>query len=302
MSNASTILIGPAGFSYKDWEGIVYPADLKKRKLHPLQFLARYFDLVEINTSFYGHIRPQNGRAWARMVADANPRFTFTAKLNRAFTHSPASVVEPTSAATIKPAQEDEQLARAGLDSLASEGRLGCVLAQFPISFKNAEANRVYLDSLIARFREYPLAVEVRHASWNDPEVLAGFAAKGVAFCNIDQPLLGQALRPSTHVTAALGYIRLHGRRYDQWFTHEHAHDRYNYLYTVAEMERWKGRIEQVAEKAEKTFVVANNHFKGKAAANSIELKSMLAAGKVKAPPTLMDMYPELEKFALPED
>ena len=299
---AGEILIGPAGFSYKDWEGIVYPADLKRKKQHPLQFLARYFDLVEINTSFYGHLRPQNGRQWARIVADVNPRFTFTAKLNRAFTHSPVAVVESTSAETIKPAAEDEALAKAGFDPLAGAGKLGCVLAQFPISFKNTEANRDYLDSLIARFREYPLAVEVRHSSWNDAQVLAHFAAENVAFCNIDQPLIGQALRPSTHVTAPLGYIRLHGRRYDQWFTHEHAHDRYNYLYPVPEMERWKGRVEQVAEKAGKTFVVANNHFKGKAAANSLELKSLLAGRRVKAPATLVDTYPDLAKFATPED
>src|SRR5438874_7999714 len=160
MAAASKVLLGPAGWAYKDWEGIVYPADLKKKKQHPLEFLAQYFDLVEINNSFYGHIKPEVGRQWSRTAGGVNPNFTFTAKLNRAFTHSPVAVVEATSAATIRPAAEDEQLAKEGLDAIAGEGKLGALLAQFPVSFKNEEANREYLDTLLRRFGEYPLAVE----------------------------------------------------------------------------------------------------------------------------------------------
>src|SRR5215469_9380216 len=148
----SNILIGTAGFSYKDWEGVVYPADLKKRKQHPLEYLARFFDCCEINTSFYGHIQPQAGKKWCAMVAAVNPAFEFTAKLNKAFTHAPGAAVQPTSAATIHPQPEDEKLARAGLDALASEKCLGALLAQFPISFKNVPENREYLRSLLARF------------------------------------------------------------------------------------------------------------------------------------------------------
>ena len=79
--------IGTAGFSYKDWEGTVYPADLKKRKIHPLEYLAEFFDCCEINTSFYGHIRPNVGRDWCRKVNAVNPGFLFTAKLYQGFTH-----------------------------------------------------------------------------------------------------------------------------------------------------------------------------------------------------------------------
>src|SRR5262249_43195722 len=80
------ILVGTAGFSYKDWEGIVYPPELKRNKQHPLEYLARFFDCCEINTSFYGHIEPQAGKKWCAMVAEVNPTFEFTAKLNKAFT------------------------------------------------------------------------------------------------------------------------------------------------------------------------------------------------------------------------
>ena len=67
------IFVGTAGFSYKDWEGVVYPADLKKRKIHPLEYLAQFFDCCEINTSFYGHIRPNVGKSWCEKTAAVNP-------------------------------------------------------------------------------------------------------------------------------------------------------------------------------------------------------------------------------------
>jgi uncharacterized protein YecE (DUF72 family) len=298
MTETFNILIGTAGFSYKDWEGIVYPRKTRGSP-HPIESIARYFDLVEINTSFYGHIKPAMGKQWTSAAAAVNPNFVFTAKLNRAFTHSPVAVVEATSAATMRPTDEDEQLAKEGLDAIAGEGKLGALLAQFPVSFKNDEANREYLDTLLHRFGEYPLAVEVRHQSWNNDETLRDFTHKGVAFCNIDQPMLGRSLGPTEHVTSAIAYVRLHGRRYDQWFTAQRPHDRYDYLYTHDELEGWKSRIERLAEKAGKTFVVANNHFKGKAAANALELKHMLSGRPVQAPETLVRTYPELEAITV---
>lgn len=290
-----SIHIGPAGWAYKDWEGTVYPAAIKKDK-HPVEYLAQFFDLIEINTSFYGRIRPEHGKLWSRKAKAVNPDFLFTAKLNRAFTHSPAAVVESTSAATIRFTDKDEDEAKAGFNSLAEEGTLGAVLMQFPISFKNTGPNRDHLELLIRQFREYPLAVEVRHSSWSNEGILSYFEQKGVAFCNIDQPLLGQAVKPSEHVTAPIGYVRLHGRRYDQWFDPEKPSDRYDYLYNKEELQGWKTKIEKVAKKADVTFVVANNHFEGKAPANALELRSMLTGSKVKAPEMLVQTYPRLKE------
>jgi uncharacterized protein YecE (DUF72 family) len=296
-SKSGRILIGTAGWSYKDWEGVVYPESLKKEK-HPVEYMAQYFDLIEINSSFYGHIRPEHGKLWCRKARAVNPDFVFTAKLNRAFTHSPVAVVESSSAATIKPKEEDEKLAKEGLDSVASEGMLGSLLLQFPISFKNTDENRDYLDELIDRFREYPLAVEVRHASWMNEDILRYFAEKGVAFVNIDQPRLGKAISGTEHVTAPFGYVRLHGRNYDQWFSAEKVEDRYNYLYTAKELDGWKTKIEEVAQKAKTAFVVTNNHYLGKAAVNALQLKSMITRKKVKVPPTLKKEYWELGEIA----
>jgi uncharacterized protein YecE (DUF72 family) len=293
---AHSILVGTAGFSYKDWEGIVYPLGLKKKQ-HPLQFVAGFFDCCEINTSFYGHIQPKTGKQWCEMVAQVNPRFEFTVKLFRSFTHAPGAVLQPTSAATLNPLDEDESKAKAGFDSIASERKLGALLIQFPISFKNTDENREYLQKLIERFREYPLVVEVRHATWDVPEVLESFAADNVAFCNIDQPWLGRAVRGTEHATAPVAYVRLHGRNYKEWFQSDNRDDRYNYLYTPDQLKPWKEKIERLSQKAEKTFAVTNNHYKGKAAVNALELKQMLRGKKVKAPELLVEHYPELKNF-----
>ena len=302
MPAASPIRIGTAGWSYKDWDGVLYPPEVTRKKIHPVEFLARYFDVIEINTSFYGHIRPELGRLWCRKAAAVNPEFLFTAKLHRSFTHSPLAVMEPTSAASIRPNDEDERLAREGLDSLAAEGKLGALLIQFPVSFKNTQLNREYLEQLLRQFIEYPRVVEVRHSSWDNAETIAEFMRQNVGFCNIDQPLLGRSLAPTEHVTSGIGYVRLHGRNYEQWFDSDDRNDRYNYLYKPAEMEKWKQRVETIARRAEATFVVANNHFQAKAAVNALELRHLLSGKKVHAPETLVKSYPELRGMVEPED
>jgi len=297
MREQPKIYVGTAGWSYKDWEGVVYPAQIKKSQ-HPVEYLAHYIDVLEVNTSFYGHIKPEWGKLWCRRARVVNPEFMFTAKLNRAFTHSPIAVVESTSVETIRANPEDERLAKEGLESIAGEDMLGALLAQFPISFKNTNANRDYLDGVIEKFKQFPLVVEVRHNSWTNQGTLRYFAEKGVAFCNIDQPQLGKAVGPTEHVTAPLAYVRLHGRNYDQWFDSDSRDDRYNYLYTETELERWKMRIDAIAAKARKTFVVANNHFEGKAAVNALQLKHMLTGRAVRVPDTLLKKYWELGEIA----
>jgi uncharacterized protein YecE (DUF72 family) len=150
MEGLRQIRVGTAGWSYKDWEGVFYPPGMQRKKQHPLELISQCFDMVEVNTSFYGHLQPELVKLWARKVA-ANPQFVFTAKLHRSFTHSPIAVMEPTSAATIKPNDEDERLAREGLEALASTGKLGALLIQFPVSFKNTSLNREYLETLLFR-------------------------------------------------------------------------------------------------------------------------------------------------------
>jgi len=186
---AGTIRVGPAGWSYADWAGIVYPAR-KPRGFHEAAYLAEYFDTIEINTSFYHPLRPEYCRQWIERVSP-NPRFLFTAKLWQKFTHESGA------------GSDDERAVRAGFNVLRDAGKLGAVLLQFPFSFHRTPENVTHLKSLLKQFADYPLVVEVRHATWNDKAFYALLHERGVGFCNIDQPLIGRSLKPSDRATSA---------------------------------------------------------------------------------------------------
>src|ERR1019366_1677366 len=255
--SAETIRVGPAGWSYPDWAGIVYPAK-KPRGFHEAAYLAEFFDTIEINSSFYHPPSPEHCRQWIGRVS-ANPRFTFTAKLWQKFTHESGA------------GAEDERAVRAGFDVLRDAGKLGAVLLQFPFSFHRTPENTAVLKNLLKRFADYPLVVEVRHATWNDNAFYAVLHERGVGFCKIDQPVIGRSIKPSERATARVAYVRLHGRRYDSWFSDDPAmppSERYNYLYTEQELEPWAARIQHLAEAGDSTFVITNNHFQGKAIVN----------------------------------
>jgi uncharacterized protein YecE (DUF72 family) len=284
---AGRVLVGPAGWSYADWAGIVYPTR-RPRDFHEATYLAEYFDTIEINTSFYQPLRPDLARQWLGRIA-ANPGFLFTAKLWQKFTHESNATVE------------DEAAVRLGFDVLMQSRHLGAVLLQFPFSFHYTPENLEYLEGLIRRFRDYPLVVEVRHATWNQKEFYELLHECGVGFCNIDQPVIGRSIQPSERATSPVGYVRLHGRRYDSWFSDDPSvgpEERYNYLYSKKELEPWAERVKKVASHAGTTFVITNNHYQGKAVVNALELIHLLSGKKIKIPEPLRHHYPRLEQIA----
>jgi uncharacterized protein YecE (DUF72 family) len=285
---APSIRVGPAGWSYPDWAGIVYPRSRSKR-FHEAEYLSQFFDTIEINTSFYQPLQPDTARSWTGRVAH-NPQFLFTAKLWKRFTHE-------------RDAGRDEERAfKRGINPLAEEKRLGALLLQFPWSFKWSRENREYLGALAMEFVEYPLVLEVRHSSWNRPDAFELIGDLGIGFCNIDQPIVGRSLAPTAEAIGPIGYVRLHGRNYNQWFGASEPHERYNYLYSMEELEPWAERVKRVGERSQATFVITNNHFEGKAVANALELEALLTGGLVRVPPTLALRYPQLEEIAAPNE
>jgi uncharacterized protein YecE (DUF72 family) len=278
----AVVRLGPAGWLYKDWEGIVYPSE-KPKGFDPLRYIADFFDTVEINSTFYGAPLPRTTTSWVNRVKDHRD-FRFTAKLWKRFTH------ERDKAWT----RGEVDQVRQGFDVMMDAGKLGAVLLQFPWSFKRSDETREWLGDVVRTFHMYPLVVEVRHTSWLAPEFLESLKEEGVGFVNIDQPMYHKSIGPSTHVTSSVGYVRVHGRNYKDWFREKATvEQRYDYLYKATELEPWAERAREIAASPEsrEVYVVTNNHYKGKAVANALMMKSMLAGAKVPAPSGIIDAY-----------
>ena len=286
------IRYGPAGFQYKDWEGIVYPLPHPK-KFDPLAYLAHYFGTVEINSTFYGPAKPKTVESWMRRV-EHNPDFRFTAKLYQRFTHQRKTAWT----------QDEVAEVRAGFDVMHAAGKLGAVLLQFPWSFRREDANREWLADVVRTFRDYPLVLEVRHSSWNVPQFFEELMERGIGFVNIDQPLFKNSIKPTAISTSRVGYVRVHGRNYKDWFRENAGRDaRYDYLYPPQELEPWAERTKELAEEpaTEDVFVVTNNPYRGKAVANALMLQSMVEGKKQPSPPSLLAEYADaLKGYATP--
>lgn len=288
MPLPQTLHCGPSGWSYQHWNGIVYPRQ-KPRGFHALEELARYFDAVEINTSFYVPLRPEIARLWLRKVSH-NPKFLFTAKLARRFTHE--RLIGSAEVAQFKE----------GLWPLMRARKLGSVLMQFPWTFRYTEENREYLIALRRTFHEFPLVAEMRHGSWTHEEALGTLIDYRIGFANIDQAAYTKAMAPSSFVTSAIGYVRLHGRNPQDWQREfgraprpVAAHD---YLYSRQELLEWKPRIEHIQKHSAVTFVFANNDVGGKSVVNALQLAEIMGDDRRLAPPDLLQRFPpELADF-----
>jgi uncharacterized protein YecE (DUF72 family) len=209
-------------------------------------------------------------------------RFRFAAKVWQRFTHRRDEAFT----------RADVAAAREALDPLHGEGRLGAALLQFPWSFKRDDASRHWLDDVTGAFRDYPLVLEVRHASWNVPAFYEALADRGIGFVNIDQPLFARSIGPSATATAPVGYVRLHGRNYEDWFREgAGAEERYDYLYSAEELRPWADRTRRIAETASDVYVVTNNHFEGQAVANAVMLGAMLGEAPQPAPPGVVARF-----------
>jgi uncharacterized protein YecE (DUF72 family) len=274
------VRFGTAGWDYPDWNGFVFPKP-RPKGFDPLAYLARYFGTVEINNTFYRPATATVAKSWVKRV-DAEPDFRFTAKLWKRFTHERGTAWS----------KDDVAAARAGLDVLHEAGRLGALLLQFPWSFKNEDASQEWLRDLFRSFGHLPIVLEVRHLSWAEPKVLEWLVESGVGLVNIDQPQFKRSIKPGALVTAPVGYVRLHGRNYKEWFRKNAGRDeRYDYLYTADELRPWASRVKEVAAKAKETYAVTNNHRLGKAPANAAMLESLVTGKKVEMPPPLLDAY-----------
>jgi uncharacterized protein YecE (DUF72 family) len=301
---SSPVRVGTSGWSYPSgqgtWNGIFYPVPPGRRSragsgFDELRFYAEHFDTVEINSTFYGVPTAGAARGW---VERTPPGFEFSLKLYQKFTH-PGMFEKATGKDPWDLAQKDVDEFRAGIDPIASAGKLGALLAQFPASFRNEPDSRAYLEWLLDRFREYQVALELRHRSWSDQpeETLRLLDAFGAAWTQIDEPKfrfsIRQDLLPNVRT---FYYLRLHGRNAAQWWKHEKSEDRYNYLYSAAELQPIAEAARLASREVKKAYLYANNHFSAKSVANAAILKHDLGQPLPgEYPEPFVDRYPDLK-------
>ena len=278
--------IGTAGWSYKDWEGIVYP-EKKGVNFHPLIYLSRYINTVEVNSSFYRPPAHHVSLSWTKRVANI-PDFLFTVKLHQIFTHQRKDF-----------SQKDVDIFKFGIEPLHSKGRLGAIFIQFPWSFAYTTSHIDYLIQIFRFFFGYPMALEVRHGSWNQEDFFKLLSENKVSYCNIDQPVFQNSIEPSSISTIPeFSYVRLHGRNYKNWFKENAGRDaRYDYLYSKNELEGWVERIKNLGKKSAKIFVITNNHYRGQALANALQIKNMITGDKLDIPGSLLEQFPALKEI-----
>jgi len=315
----SDVRIGTSGWNYPSgkgtWNGIFYPRGRGRPKgFDELAFYAEHFNTVEVNSTFYGQPRAEVCRGWANRTPGD---FEFAVKLYQKFTHPTmfrdrvekqivgtigADVrngVHPDAIdALVRPNDADLDEFRRGIDPLASSGKLGALLAQFPPSFKDTPESRDYLTDLLRRLASYRVAVELRHRSWSDRVgdtlgLLNGFNA---AWVQIDEPKFRLSIKQN-YLPNVKGfyYMRLHGRNAAQWWRHDKSEDRYDYLYSNDELKEFSETADAARRLVKKLYLYTNNHFSAKSVANAAMIKQQLGEPiEGTYPPEFVARYPEL--------
>jgi uncharacterized protein YecE (DUF72 family) len=302
-SSAPSVRVGTSGWNYPSgrgtWNGIFYPVPPGRRsrsaKFDELGFYAEHFDTVEINSSFYGVPSAATARGWAERTPAG---FDFSLKLYQKFTH-PEMFHKSTGKDPWELSARDVDEFRTAIDPLASAGKLGALLAQFPASFKFEPDSREYLEWLLERFKDYPVAVELRHSSWSDrtDDTLQLLDAFGAAWTQIDEPKFRFSIRQDLLPNIkSFYYLRLHGRNAAEWWEHEHAEDRYNYLYTERELRPFATAVKTAGALVKKQYVYMNNHFAAQAVADAAVLRHLLDDPiEAPFPAELVSRYPMLK-------
>ncbi len=293
MIESERIYIGTAGWSYPDWKGIVYPEKMKANEYLP--YLSEFFNVVEINSSFYAIPSSKTVVGWIKKI-EARENFLFVLKLYQGFTHKREKI-------DLDEARAFRECAKLLLD----EERLGGILVQFPWSFKAHDKEIEYLKNLFEQFGEFNLFLEVRNSTWLQKPFFNLLDEYNVSLCNIDQPIFHNSVKLEGYSDKKKEdskdrniYLRLHSRNKENWFKENVGRDeRYNYLYNDEEIDEIVRFLRSLLKTAKETFVITNNHFQGKAVCNALQVASKLFENKVKVPLDMLERFPQLKEISI---
>jgi uncharacterized protein YecE (DUF72 family) len=236
------IWIGTSGYVYRHWRGgEFYPRGLRARD--ELAWYAARFRTVELNNPFY---RPPSPETWARWAAAVPDDFLFAVKVTRVVSH-------------YRRLRETDQPLAAFLEQAHALGpKLGPLLVQLPPQF---HLDRQVLEAFLAELpASHRWVLEVRHPSWQVPEVYQALAAAGVALC----VPVGGRVQPDLVTTAPFTYLRMHrGRTAGGRFDDE-------------ELKGWAQRVRAVARSGKDAYVYFNNDWEAHAPRDAERLRHLL--------------------------
>lgn len=278
---AARVHLGTCAWSFDDWRDVFYPHAVPRNRW--LEFYARHFPAVEMDSSFYHVPSAKTVAHWAEMTPAT---FRFSPKLPKTLSHEKRL--------------EDPAAEISMMRHLADElgPRFGCALLQLPPSFHaRAQEEKSLRAFLRAWPEEIPLAVEFRHESWNTPAGARLVEDRGVAWVWADnlpldkQQHAGFGFRP---VTARHLYVRLLGDFRTKYGPDGRATHRYGQLLWPRDMalEHWAVKLRHHAD-AEAIYLFANNHYEGMA----VETVRRLAAKLGMPVPSVEDGGTQLELF-----
>ena len=264
------IRVGTCAFT--DHEGF-YPPDLPQGER--LAYYARRFDLVEVDSVFYGLPRLSTLERWVEATPDG---FTMDIKAERRMTGH------------VRGISLDEQLAACDefaerFAAFARSGRMGPVLLQFPPWLRLEDEAVGAVRRLRAELAEFEVSVEMRNRSWyrdGGRDLSSLLREIGAAHVVADEPQVGQGSVPLVaEVTGELSILRLHGRNQETWYVRgTSSQDRFYYLYGPEELMALRRTAEVLAESAREVHVLFNNNHGDFAIRNALSMRDMLGLGR----------------------
>jgi uncharacterized protein YecE (DUF72 family) len=257
MSAAHEIHIGTSGFFFRDWVGPFYPAGTPTSDF--LEYYAREFPVVEVNSTYYGIPKP---RVLGNMARRTPPGFRFVVKLHKSMTHEP---------------KLDLAKVREFLDAIAPlklAGKYDGLLAQFPWSFRRNADTKAHLEALREHLPNEPLSVEFRNDTWVHPKLEAWLRERRLGFVAVDEPRIQGLMPPISVLSSDTAYVRFHGRNEQTWWGK--GGDRYNWDYSEPELGEWLEKITKLAEQAKRTYLFFNNCHAGQAARSAKLMQELL--------------------------
>jgi uncharacterized protein YecE (DUF72 family) len=269
----STILVGTCNWADHD---DFYPSGVAAGER--LRHYARFFPMVEVDSTFYGIPKPSVASRWSEQTPEG---FLFNVKAYRSLT-----MHEREDGKARRPTEEEEREFSDLLDPLRASGKLRAVHYQFPPWFQATPANMDYISELSGKHPRDQLIVEFRHQTWAEPArfdaVTELLAEAGIAYCIVDQPQLGSgSMAPHEAVTTdKLAVVRMHGRNARTWYKKgQTSADRFDYLYSEEELLEWVPRVRRLADRASEVHVLFNNNRSNYAVVNGLQMAGLLDLG-----------------------